>query len=101
METNILKALDNISNLNSFRLSELYTGQNRMNNVGTALEYFVRDMFCSSIDVLDLEDKDRKHSEYLSYVGNQNNPPDFIVKNGDAVEVKKIGCATLGVAQIG
>lgn len=90
METNILKALNNISRLESFKLTDLYSGQNRMNNVGTALEYFVRDMFSSSIDVLTLDDKDKKHSEYLSYLGNQNNPPDFIVRNGDAVEVKKI-----------
>jgi NgoPII restriction endonuclease len=91
METNILKALNNMSKLESFQLAELYSGQNRMNNVGTALEYFVRDIFCSSIDVVGLENKDKKHSEHLSYLGNQNNPPDFIVKNGDAVEVKKIG----------
>ena len=91
METNILKALSNISKLKSFKLTELYSGQNRMNNVGVALEYFVRDIFCSSIDIVGLENKDKKHSEYLSYLGNQNNPPDFIVKNGDAIEVKKIG----------
>lgn len=90
METNILKALNNISKLESFKLTELFSGQNRMNNVGTALEYFIRDVFCSSIDIVGLENKNKKHSEYLSYLGNQNNPPDFIVKNGDAVEVKKI-----------
>ena len=45
METNILKALNNMSKLESFQLTELYSGQNRMNNVGTALEYFVRDIF--------------------------------------------------------
>jgi len=91
METNILKALNNISKLKSFKLTELYSGQNRVNNVGTALEYFVRDAFCSSMSVVGLDNKDKKHSEYLSYLGNQNNPPDFIIKNGDAVEVKKIG----------
>ena len=89
METNILKAINNISKLESFKLTELYSGQNRMNNVGTALEYFIRDVFCSSVNILGLEEKNKKHSEYLSYLGNQNNPPDFIIKNGDAVEVKK------------
>ncbi len=79
METNILRALNNISKLKSFKLTELYSGQNRMNNIGTALEYFVRDVFCSSIDVIGLNNKDKKHSKYLSYLGNQNNPPDFIV----------------------
>ncbi|MEK7092576.1 MAG: NgoPII family restriction endonuclease, partial [Patescibacteria group bacterium] len=62
------------------------------------LEYFVRDVFCSSIDVVNLDNKDKKHSEYLSYLGNQNNPPDFIVKNGDAVEVKKIGVLVGSIA---
>lgn len=91
METNILKALNNMSKLSSFKLTELYSGQNRMNNVGTALEYFVKDMFCSSIGVSGTENKDKAHSNYLSYLGNQNNPPDFIIRNSDAVEVKKIG----------
>ncbi len=91
METNLLKAFNNITKLDTFGLVELYNGKNRMNNAGDSLEYFVRDMFCSSIDVIGIENKDRKHSEFLSYLGNQNNPPDFIVKNGDAVEVKKIG----------
>jgi len=91
METNILKAFNNLSEIKNFKIEELYSGQNRINNVGTALEYFVRDIFCSSIDVISLEEKDKKHSEYLSYLGNQNNPPDFIIKNSDAVEVKKIG----------
>lgn len=98
METNLLKAFNNISKLDTFALAELYAGQNRVNNVGTALEYFVRDMFCSSLDVVGLENKDRKHSEFLSYLGNQNNPPDFIVKNSDAVEVKKIGGLVGGIA---
>src|SRR5580692_6752971 len=98
METNLLKVFNNLSKLDTFVLAELYTGQNRVNNVGTALEYFVKDMFCSSIDIAGIENKDRKHSEYLSYLGNQNNPPDFIVKNSDAVEVKKIGDLVGGLA---
>lgn len=90
METNILKAFITLSKIKTFKLNELYSGQNRMNNVGTALEYFIKDIFCSSVDTVGLDIKNKKHSEYLSYLGNQNNPPDFIVKNGDAVEVKKI-----------
>lgn len=91
METNILKAFNNLTKIKSFKLTELYSGQNRINNVGTALEYFIRDIFCSSVNTIGLDVKDKKHSEYLSYLGNQNNPPDFIVKDGDAIEVKKIG----------
>jgi len=91
METNILKAFNNLTKIESFKLTELYSGRNRINNVGNALEYFIRDIFCSSIDTISIDVKDKIHSDYLSYLGNQNNPPDFIVRNGDAVEVKKIG----------
>lgn len=91
METNILKAFNNLSKVENFKLKELYSGQNRINNAGTALEYFIKDLFCSSLDITGLASKDKKHSQNLSYSGNQNNPPDFIIKNGDAVEVKKIG----------
>ncbi|MBU6141840.1 NgoPII family restriction endonuclease [Patescibacteria group bacterium] len=90
MEANILKAFVNIAALKSFEIGELYSGKNRMNNLGVALEYFVKDMLCSTIDISDLDEKDRAHAKLLSYLGNQNNPPDFIVKNGDAFEVKKI-----------
>jgi hypothetical protein len=98
METNILKALINIYKLKNFKLTELYSGKNRVNNVGTALEYFIKDAFCSSINILEIEDKDKIHSKFLSYLGNQNNPPDFIIKNSDAVEVKKIGSLVGSIA---
>jgi len=90
MKTNILIALNNISKITSFRLDELYSGKNRVNNVGTALEYFIKDAFCSSFDIAEIERKNKAHSAYLSYLGNQNNPPDFVISDGDAVEVKKI-----------
>ncbi len=32
-----------------------------------------------------------KYNEYLSWSGNQNNPPDLIIKGGDAIEIKKMG----------
>ena len=98
METNLLKALGNLSKVQEFKLSALYSGKNKINNVGDSLEYFIKDIFCSSLDVIGLDLKDKKHSEYLSYLGNQNNPPDFIVKNGDAVEVKKVGSLSGSIA---
>ena len=89
METNLLKALSNISKLDKFSLAELYTGKNRINNIGSALEYFIKDVFCSTLEIQDLEKKQEIYKEYFSYLGNPNNPPDFIIKKGDAVEVKK------------
>jgi len=90
METNILKALVNLRKNKEFKLNNIYTGSNKINNVGDALEYFVRDLFCDSLSVSSLTKKDRIHSRFISYLGNQNNPPDFIIKNSDAVEVKKV-----------
>ena len=94
MNTNIAKAFLNLSKLSDFRLGNLYRGNNRMNNMGTALEYFIKDIFCGSLSVDGISKKDKIHSEFLSYSGNQNNPPDFILKGSDAVEVKKIGGST-------
>ena len=34
--------------------------------------------------------KKELYSKNFSYLGNKNNPPDFIIKNGDAIEIKKI-----------
>ena len=90
METNILKALSTLRGLRNFSLDSLYAGRNRMNNMGTALEYFVKDAFCGSFSAESIARKDREHSRFLSYIGNDTNPPDFIVKSGDAVEVKKL-----------
>lgn len=90
METNLLKALYNVAKYQDNDLKSIYKGSNRANVMGEALEYYVKDLFCDSLKEKDADKKDRKHSEYFSYIGNQNNPPDFIVKQGDAVEVKKI-----------
>lgn len=98
METNILKALKNISTVKSFSLPSHYGTANRMNNMGVALEYFVRDAFCGTFNLDSLAEKEKEYANYLSYIGNSNNPPDFIVRGGDAVEVKKIINARSGLA---
>ena len=98
MRTNILKALANLQKVKNFSLPKIYNGSNRINNMGVALEYFTKDAFCGSYALKSLADKDRAHSRLLSYIGNTNNPPDFIVQGGDAVEVKKIQNPNSGLA---
>jgi hypothetical protein len=46
--------------------------------------------------VQDILEKNKIYNKFFSYLGNQNNPPDIILKNSDAIEVKKI--ETLGSA---
>ncbi len=88
--TNILKAIQNLVSLRRNDLMQIYSGPNRINNTGSTLEYYLKDIFCGTFNLQTTAEKDSAYSQYLSYVGNQNNPPDFIILGGDAVEVKKI-----------
>lgn len=87
--TNLLKAIKNIIENPIIDLVSHYKGSNRANSMGDALETYVKDAFCNSFQKSD-EEKDKLYSQNFSYLGNQNNPPDIIIKNGDAIEVKKI-----------
>ena len=89
MTTNLLKALKNIVENPSNNLVAQYRSLNPKNAMGEALEFYIKDVFCDSLSEEDISKKEILHAEYLSYLGNQNNPPDFMIKNGDAVEVKK------------
>jgi len=90
--TNILQALKNIVENPITNISTRYqaSGRNRANNMGEALESYVKDLFCNTFDIESEIEKNRIYSENFSYIGNQNNPPDMIVADGDAIEVKKI-----------
>lgn len=90
METNILKAICNLTKIENNDLKNIYKGSNRANIVGEALEYYIKDLFCDSFGVKDINKKDKAYSKHFSYIGNQNNPPDLIISGGDALEVKKI-----------
>lgn len=97
-DTNILKALANLRQVTNFSLPAHYGSANRMNSMGVALEHFIKDAFCSSLGIRNVAAKEREYSHYLSYIGNANNPPDFMIRGGDAVEVKKIGSSNSGLA---
>lgn len=92
MNTNVLVALKNLLDKSNNELLDIYQGtiHNRANNMGDALEYYIKDLFCSSLDVKDFKSRDEIYSKHLSYLGNSNNPPDFIIKQSSAVEVKKV-----------
>lgn len=94
MKTNLLVALINIVENPIVDLVSHYKGSNRANNMGDALENYVKDAFCHSVN----STNDVIHSQYFSYLGNQNNPPDAIIKNGDAIEVKKIESLNSAIA---
>lgn len=89
----LVTIIDAITNLITNPVVELnaeYVNlRNRANNTGEALEQYVKDLFAGTINDDEIT-RMQKHSEVYSYTGNQNNPPDFMIRGGDAVEVKKI-----------
>jgi hypothetical protein len=98
METNLIIALTNLVKNPITNLVSYYHSTNRANSMGDALEFYVKDLFCNSLDEKDLEKKNTNYSNFFSYIGNQNNPPDIIIRNGDAIEVKKIESLRSGIA---
>lgn len=91
--TNILVALKNILQYGMRTIPPVmdHESNNRINNQGNLLEYFIKDAFCG--ESIKYESSKKKRTIYekkFSYLGNSNNPPDFIIRGGPAVEVKKL-----------
>jgi len=91
MSSSLLSGIVNIVSFRNYDLGEYGTNYStRINNVGECLEYYVKDALADSFEVENKDDKYEIHSGVFSYLGNQNNPPDAILRNGDAFEVKKL-----------
>lgn len=86
---NIINAIYNLVNNPVCELVSYYQGRNRANNVGDALEEYIKDLFANTFDMAEA-DRLNRLSEVFSYLGNNSNPPDAMLRGGDAIEVKKI-----------
>lgn len=89
MSVNIINAITALVVNPVTEIVSCYQGKNRANNAGDALEKYVKDMFANSFDMNETKRIERI-SDVFSYLGNSSNPPDAMLKNGDAIEVKKI-----------
>lgn len=87
---NIIDAICNITTLTSLELTSLANSKNRANSMGESLEMFVKDLFAGSYNTNSSSKRTKQLAKTFSYLGNQNNPPDAILLNGDAIEIKKI-----------
>ena len=87
--SNLLKAIQSIILNPITKLPTKKYGSNKINAVGDALEMYVQDVFAETHGMSD-KARMEKLSDVFSYLGNSNNPPDAILKNGDAIEVKKV-----------
>lgn len=97
-ETNIIKAIINFVQNPVSQLNEYSESHSRANNMGEALEEYIKDIFANTVNETNIVTRIKKISQCFSYLGNQNNPPDSIIKDGDAIEVKKIESKNSGLA---
>lgn len=86
---NIINAVVNLVQNPVTQLVNYYQGKNRANNAGDALEEYIKDIFANSFDMPETKRLERLN-QVFSYLGNNSNPPDSMLRNGDAIEVKKI-----------
>jgi len=96
--SNIIQAFINIVNSYQQDITSITTGNNRANNMGEGLENYIKDMFASAYNIENESLKLEKLSEIYSYQGNKNNPPDLMLKNSDAIEIKKLESKNSAIA---
>ncbi|MEJ2437425.1 MAG: NgoPII family restriction endonuclease [Sulfurovaceae bacterium] len=96
--SNIIQAFLNIANRANYELLSSESGRNRVNSVGKGLEVFVQDAFAGTFACANEAERLSRLEETFSYQGNQNNPPDLILKNSDAIEVKKLQSKSSAIA---
>lgn len=90
MTSNILIAIKNLVENPVIALTAHYSARNRVNGVCNALEVYIKNLFANTLMYEDEYSRLNIYNDVFSYTGNQNNPPDIILKNGDAIEVKKV-----------
>ena len=89
-DKNIIDAIINIVKNPILELKKYSISHNRANSMGEALEEYIKDIFSGTLFENDKNKRLEIISEVFSYLGNTNNPPDSILRGGDAIEVKKI-----------
>ena len=96
--TNILEAIYNIVSHRDFDIRAIYVGRNRANSMGDALENYIKDAFAGTFGITNELQKMQTFNQEFSWLGSQNNPPDIMIKGGDAIEVKKTQSANSSLA---
>lgn len=86
----IINAIENLVSDPILELGDYYNSRNRANSEGKALEEYIKDLFAGTLRENDDNKRLDEFDKVFSYLGNDNAPPDAMLKNGDAIEVKKI-----------
>ncbi len=96
--SNILKAFINIINNYQVSIENITNGNNRANNMGEVLETYIKNAFANTFNSNEEQNILNIYSEIYSYQGNKNNPPDLILRNSDAIEIKKLESKSSAIA---
>ncbi|NLC93251.1 MAG: NgoPII family restriction endonuclease, partial [Treponema sp.] len=95
---NIISAIINLVETPKIELIRKGSSHIRANNMGEALEEYIKDLFAGTVEINDPIVRNATLSTTFSYLGNQNNPPDIMLWGGDAIEVKKIESKSAALA---
>jgi len=96
--SNIIQAFINIVKNHTITISTITNGNNRANNMGEGLETYIQNIFASTSHITDENERLTQLQKIYSYQGNKNNPPDLILKNSDAIEIKKLESKNSAIA---
>ena len=88
MNNKVMMLIKNILENPSNKLKEVIRSGTKANIMGDSLEDYIKNAFANTF----FEDSKKLdiHEQFYSWNGNQNNPPDMIIRNDIAIEVKKI-----------
>ncbi len=86
---NIIDAISTLVVRKNSHLFDTRIGSNRINSAGYGLENYIKNLFADTFECSENE-RLEKWADVFSYLGNDSNPPDIMLRAGDAVEVKKI-----------
>lgn len=86
----LIDALNNIIKNPSNKLEKIEKSRTKANIMGDTLDEYIKNCFAGTFNLNDPEKKNLIWSNSYSWLGSQNNPPDLILKGGEAIEIKKI-----------
>lgn len=89
MDFSVLKGICHIVNSGNFSLEDKVTGVNRLNQSGEMFELYVQNALSGCLLTKDDGERTRQFLHAFSYKGNNTHPPDLMLRDGAAFEVKK------------
>ena len=89
MDYNIITGIINIVNNHNRIVGTSQNMHNSLHAMGEPFEDYIKDAFSGAYGLNNIE-KANCYQNAFSYGGGKNNPPDAILRNGDAIEVKKV-----------